>query len=108
MHQSESGAFTGEISADMLQNIGVNIVILGHSERRAIFNDETDIDRKQSKYCFRARHDCDFCFGEELKDRQSANHFNVVENQLKDGLFNIQASDWGNVVLHMSQYILNR
>jgi triosephosphate isomerase len=40
-----------------------------------------------------------FCFGEELKDRQSANHFNVVENQLKDGLFNIQASDWGNVVL---------
>jgi triosephosphate isomerase len=34
-----------------------------------------------------------FCFGEELKDRQSANHFNVVENQLKDGLFNIQASE---------------
>jgi triosephosphate isomerase len=58
MHQSESGAFTGEISADMLQNIGVNIVILGHSERRAIFN-ETDAS-SQSKYCFRARHDCDF------------------------------------------------
>ncbi|MFB0911046.1 MAG: triose-phosphate isomerase, partial [Flavobacterium sp.] len=35
MHQTESGAFTGEISADMLQNVGVNIVILGHSERRA-------------------------------------------------------------------------
>jgi triosephosphate isomerase len=40
-----------------------------------------------------------FCFGEELKDRQTKNHFNVVENQLKDGLFSIQASDWGNVVL---------
>jgi triosephosphate isomerase len=107
MHQSESGAFTGEISADMLQNIGVNIVILD-IQNAELFLNETDIDRKQSKYCFRARHDCDFCFGEELKDRQSANHFNVVENQLKDGLFNIQASDWGNVVLHMSQYILNR
>jgi triosephosphate isomerase len=40
-----------------------------------------------------------FCFGEELKDRQSKNHFNVVENQLRDGLFNIQASDWKNIVL---------
>jgi triosephosphate isomerase len=99
MHQSESGAFTGEISADMLQNIGVNIVILGHSERRAIFN-ETDA-LIASKVNTALEHDMTviFCFGEELKDRQSANHFNVVENQLKDGLFNIQASDWGNVVL---------
>jgi triosephosphate isomerase len=99
MHQSESGAFTGEISADMLQNIGVNIVILGHSERRAIFN-ETDA-LIASKVNTALEHDMTviFCFGEELKDRQSANHFNVVENQLKDGLFNIQASDWGNIVL---------
>jgi triosephosphate isomerase len=49
MHQSESGAFT-EISADMLQNIGVNIVILGHSERRAIFNETDALIAKQSKY----------------------------------------------------------
>jgi triosephosphate isomerase len=48
-----------------------------------------------------------FCFGEELKDRQSANHFNVVENQLKDGLFNIQASDWG-VVLYEPVWLWNR
>jgi triosephosphate isomerase len=99
MHQSESGAFTGEISADMLQNVGVNIVILGHSERRAIFN-ETDA-LIASKVNTALEHDMTviFCFGEELKDRQSKNHFNVVENQLKDGLFNIQASDWENVVL---------
>jgi triosephosphate isomerase len=99
MHESESGAFTGEISADMLQNVGVNIVILGHSERRAIFN-ETDA-LIASKVNTALEHDMTviFCFGEELKDRQSKNHFNVVENQLKDGLFNIQASDWENVVL---------
>ena len=99
MHQTENGAFTGEISADMLQNVGVNIVILGHSERRAIFN-ETDA-LIASKVNTALEHDMTiiFCFGEELKDRQSANHFNVVENQLKDGLFNIQSSDWGNVVL---------
>jgi triosephosphate isomerase len=83
----------------MLQNIGVNIVILGHSERRAIFN-ETDA-LIASKVNTALEHDMTVIlfFGEELKDRQSANHFNVVENQLKDGLFNIQASDWGNVVL---------
>ncbi|CAM3040676.1 triose-phosphate isomerase [Flavobacterium frigoris] len=99
MHQAESGAFTGEISADMLQNVGVNIVILGHSERRAIFN-ETDA-LIANKVNTALEHDMTviFCFGEELKDRQSKNHFNVVENQLRDGLFNIQASDWGNVIL---------
>ncbi|NGY37138.1 triose-phosphate isomerase [Flavobacterium sp. XN-5] len=99
MHQAEAGAFTGEISADMLQNVGVNTVILGHSERRAIFN-ETDA-LIASKVNTALEHDMTviFCFGEELKDRQTKNHFNVVENQLKDGLFNIQASDWGNVVL---------
>ncbi|WP_016989445.1 triose-phosphate isomerase [Flavobacterium sp. ACAM 123] len=99
MHQAESGAFTGEISADMLQNVGVNIVILGHSERRALFN-ETDA-MIANKVNTALEHDMTviFCFGEELKDRQSKSHFNVVENQLKDGLFNIQASDWGNVVL---------
>ncbi|MEZ7498050.1 triose-phosphate isomerase [Flavobacterium sp. Arc3] len=99
MHQAEAGAFTGEISADMLQNVGVNIVILGHSERRAIFN-ETDA-LIANKVNTALEHDMTviFCFGEELKDRQSKNHFNVVENQLRDGLFNIQASDWGNIVL---------
>jgi len=99
MHQAEAGAFTGEISADMLQNVGVNIVILGHSERRAIFN-ETDA-LIADKVNTALEHDMTviFCFGEELKDRQSKNHFNVVENQLRDGLFNIKASDWKNVVL---------
>lgn len=99
VHQAESGAFTGEISADMLKSVGVNIVILGHSERRAIFN-ETDA-LIASKVDTALEHDMTviFCFGEELKDRQSKNHFNVVENQLRDGLFHIEAKDWVNVVL---------
>ena len=99
MHQAEGGAFTGEISADMLTNIGVNTVILGHSERRAIFN-ETDA-LIANKVDTALKHDMTviFCFGEELKDRQSENHFNIVENQLKDGLFHIQAKDWEKIVL---------
>jgi len=99
MHQAESGAYTGEISADMLKSIGVNTVILGHSERRAIFH-ETDAIIA-SKVDTALTHDMTviFCFGEELKDRQSKNHFNIVENQLRDGLFHIEAKDWEKIVL---------
>ncbi len=99
VHQAEGGAFTGEISADMLTSVGVNTVILGHSERRAIFN-ETDA-LIASKVDTALTHDMTviFCFGEELKDRQSGNHFNIVENQLRDGLFHIEAANWEKVVL---------
>ena len=89
MHQNENGAYTGEISADMLKSVGVNTVILGHSERRSIFH-ETDA-LIASKVDTALRHDMTviFCFGEELKDRQNKQHFNVVENQLRDGLFHL-------------------
>ncbi len=99
MHQAESGAYTGEISAAMLTSIGINTVILGHSERRAIFN-ETDA-LIANKVDSALKHDMTviFCFGEELKDRQSKNHFNIVENQLRDGLFHIQKKDWEKIVL---------
>ena len=69
MHQATNGAYTGEISAAMLQSIGVNSVILGHSERRAYFN-ETD-EALAEKVNTAVAHDMEviFCFGEELEDR---------------------------------------
>ena len=99
MHQNESGAYTGEISAAMLKSIGVNFVIIGHSERRAYFH-ESDALLAQ-KVTTALKHDMIslFCFGEELKDRQSNQHFNVVENQLRDGLFHIEDKDWEQIVL---------
>ena len=99
MHQAEGGAFTGEISANMLTSIGVNTVILGHSERRAYFH-ETDA-LLASKVDTALKHNMRiiFCFGEELKDRQIHNHFNVVEYQLRDGLFHLEKSDWSKIVL---------
>lgn len=99
MHQSEAGAFTGEISASMLTNIGVKTVILGHSERRAYFH-ETDALLAE-KVNTALKHDMTviFCFGEELKDRQDNQHFNVVENQLRDGLFHVENSAWEKIIL---------
>ncbi|GEP50831.1 triosephosphate isomerase [Flavobacterium noncentrifugens] len=99
VHQAESGAFTGEISADMLKSIGVNTVIIGHSERRAYFNESDAL--LASKTDTALKHDMTviFCFGEELKDRQSGNHFNIVENQLRDGLFHLEEKSWEQIVL---------
>ncbi|MFM7017549.1 triose-phosphate isomerase [Flavobacterium sp.] len=99
LHQAESGAYTGEISADMLKSVGVNTVILGHSERRSIFH-ETDAIIA-AKVDTALKHDMTviFCFGEELKDRQKNQHFNVVENQLRDGLFHLGKESWEDIIL---------
>ena len=99
MHQDESGAFTGEVSADMLKSIGVSIVILGHSERRAYFNETSEVLAYKVKTAIQHEMTAIYCFGEELKDRQKEQHFNVVENQLRDALFGLEKSDWQYIVL---------
>lgn len=99
MHQSENGAYTGEISADMLKSIGVNTVILGHSERRAIFHETDSIIANKVDTALKHDMTVIFCFGEELKERQNKQHFNVVENQLRDGLFHIEKSAWEKIIL---------
>lgn len=99
MHQTESGAFTGEISADMLKSVGVNTVILGHSERRLYFNETDQLIADKVNTALKNQMEVIFCFGEELEDRRSGNHFNIVENQLKDGLFHIEKNQWENIIL---------
>ena len=99
MSQFESGAYTGEISADMLKSVGVNIVIIGHSERRAYFHETDFILADKVTTALSHNMTVIFCFGEELKDRQNNQHFNVVENQLRDGLFHIKDKDWEQIVL---------
>lgn len=99
MHQAEGGAFTGEVSADMLTSIGVQNVILGHSERRAYFKENDALLANKVDTALKHEMRVIFCIGEELKDRQNKQHFNVVENQLRDGLFHLQANAWVNIVL---------
>ncbi|WP_430400839.1 triose-phosphate isomerase [Flavobacterium sp.] len=99
MHQAEGGAFTGEISASMLTDIGVNTVILGHSERRAYFHETDALLANKVDTALKHNMRVIFCFGEELKDRQIDNHFNVVEYQLRDALFHLGKNDWANIIL---------
>ena len=99
MNASESGAFTGEISAAMLNSIGINKVILGHSERRAYYN-ETDAGLKQ-KVETALTHDIEvvFCFGEELNERKAGSHFDVVQSQLETALFDLNPAQWSKIIL---------
>lgn len=99
MHQAENGAYTGEISADMLKSINVNTVILGHSERRAYFGETNTIIAQKVDTALKHGFTVIFCFGEELSERKVGNHFKVVENQLREGLFHISENNWANIVL---------
>jgi len=99
MHYAENGAYTGEISAGMLKSIGVDTVILGHSERRAYFKETDSLLAKKVDAALKNNMRIIFCFGEELSDRKSGNEEAIVEGQIKNALFHLPASAWTNIVL---------
>ena len=99
VHQSASGAFTGEISSAMLLDIGVQHVILGHSERRAYFGETDQLLKEKVQAALQAGLHIIFCFGEELEERKSDTHFDVVKNQLSKALFDLDATQWQKIVL---------
>ena len=99
MHFASSGAYTGEIAPAMLKNIGVNTVIIGHSERRAYFGETDELLAKKVNAALENGMRTIFCFGEELDDRKAGNHFSVVESQLRNALFSLDAGAWKHIVL---------
>lgn len=99
MHQQENGAYTGEVSAGMLKSIGVETVILGHSERRNYFQETHKLLAEKVTTALAHEMNIIFCIGEELKDRQAQNQFEVIEQQLKKGLFHISENAWNKIVI---------
>jgi triosephosphate isomerase len=99
MHFAENGAYTGEISAAMLKSVGVQTVILGHSERRAYFNETDELLAKKVDAALANDMRVIFCFGEELADRKANNHENIVASQIQNALFHLDASAFKNIVL---------
>lgn len=99
MHFADNGAYTGEISAGMLKSIGIKTVILGHSERRAYFN-ETDASlAKKVDAALANAMRVIFCFGEELADRKAGTEEEVVGSQIENALFHLEPSAFKNIVL---------
>ncbi len=99
MHQSNEGAFTGEISAKMLTSVGAKTVIVGHSERRAIFNEDNAVLAEKVNTALENEMTVIFCIGEELEDRKKENHFKLVKTQLEEGLFHVSNQSWENIII---------
>jgi len=99
MSAAVSGAYTGEVSASMLKGVGIHTVILGHSERRSLFHETDALLAEKVKSALDAGMEVIFCFGEELDERRSNTHFEVVERQLKVALFDLPASAWKQIIL---------
>lgn len=94
-----NGAYTGEVSAQMLSAMDVEYCIVGHSERRKYFKESSkDIAQKVDRLLENGIRPI-FCCGEVLEDREKDKHFKVVEKQVKDALFHLTEKEMLNVVV---------
>ena len=89
MHQADKGAFTGELSADMLKSVGAKYVILGHSERRQYFGETDDIVLEKINKALEYELRPIYCCGEELDQRKSGKHEQTVYNQLSQSVLKL-------------------
>ncbi len=99
MHYEDNGAFTAEISADMLKSVGCTFVILGHSERRTIFGENDEMINKKIKKAFSSGLDPIFCVGETLEEREAGTTNSVIEEQIRNGLKDVTADEMKNLII---------
>jgi triosephosphate isomerase len=98
-HEKASGAYTGEISAPMLQSIGVDYVILGHSERRQYFEETNAQLAEKVNRALESGLTPIFCCGESRDLRENGDYIGFVKDQLTDSLFHLSAESFGKVVI---------
>lgn len=99
MNAKDSGAYTGEISPLMLKEIGVEYVILGHSERREYYGETDSIINEKVKAALKHGLKPILCVGEKLEERENGTTEAVVKEQTVGGLKDVSASDMSNVVI---------
>ena len=95
----EKGAFTGEVSAAMIASTGARYVIIGHSERRAYYHETPEILKEKVRLALAHGLTPIFCVGEVLAEREAGKHFDVVDAQIRESLFDLTADDFGRLIL---------
>lgn len=95
----ESGAYTGEVSVKMLSNISCKYVILGHSERREYYGEDSEKLSKKINLVINEGMIPIFCVGERLEERESGRHFEVVSEQIKDVLYKLRGVELDKVIV---------
>lgn len=98
-HQEEKGAFTGEVSAAMIASIGVRYVILGHSERRTYFGENNALLARKVDAVLKQGLLPIFCIGEVLAEREKSIHFNIIKQQIEEGLFHLDENVIKKIVI---------
>jgi triosephosphate isomerase len=99
LHWEREGAFTGEISAGMLQEAGAEYVIIGHSERRRLFGETDQTVNRRLVAAFGASLTPIVCIGETLEEREAEQTLPVLDRQIKDGLDGLTADQMGSLVI---------
>lgn len=99
MHYADCGAFTGEISASMLKELGMDYVIIGHSERRQYFNETNEACNKKVLKALEVGINPILCCGETLEQREAEETKNICKVQVEEALKNVAAKDLAKIVI---------
>lgn len=95
----KSGAYTGEVSAPMVASTGAKYVILGHSERRQYYGETSETLKEKVRLALENGLTPIFCIGEVLEERENGSYLEVVKKQIVDALFDMNAEDFGKLIL---------
>lgn len=95
----EKGAYTGEVSAEMVKSTGAQYVILGHSERRQYYHETPEILSEKVKLALANGLKVIFCIGETLEEREANKQNDVVKAELDGSVYNLTADEWKSIIL---------
>ncbi len=95
----ENGAYTGEVSSEMLRSMDISYCIVGHSERRKYFHETDEMVRNKVDRLIRNNISPIFCCGELISEREANRHFDIVKDQLNKSLFHLPVDEFRKVII---------